>query len=394
VKKHIKKILSLVVSKKYCLPESWQFKNSGRVRLVDVRTLEELSQHADAWNKLFNECKKVSSVLSYSWQSSFFKYKVESPEKWLCLFAYENDRLIGVCPFVAGYSYRVLNISLQLFKLPYNMAHTSGVDCLALPGREDILGVFIDYLNQIPSGFPFLSFKFIPEHYTSMQYFSHYKSKMCVVRKPAGVENVIPIPESEEKYLATLSANFRKYLRKNLKKLEALNEVRFTFRDTSLPPEENALRFLEVEHSNWKGDKMSSLKADQNNAAMFIEAAKKFTDAGMMDFNFIEAEGKTIAGQYAVQANRCLYVHKIGYDQDYLSCSPGNLLFNKLIEHHIASGEIDEVNVMADCAWHENWELEKRPLHHLIVFPQIPVLSALIKKIIHSGKVHNFSTKR
>lgn len=394
MKKYIKKILAAAVSKKYDLPESWKFQPPAGIRLADVRNLEDLAAHADAWNELFSKCRKISPVLAYPWISAFFKYQVNQPERWLCLFAYENDKLIGVMPLVAGYSYHCLKVSLQLFKLPYNLAHTSGSDCLAQPGREDIFGVFLDYLTHIPSAYPFLSFKFIPEHYPSMQYFARAKHKMCLVQKPAGVENVIPVPENSEKYLAGLSSNFRKYLKKNTKKLEELQDIRFVFRDTGHSVEEDTARFLEVEHCNWKGDKLSSIKADQNNASLFSDAAAGFAKQGMMNYNFLEADGKTIAGQYCVLANRSLYVHKIGYDQDYLACSPGNLLFHRLVENCIAAKDADEINLMADCKWHESWELEKRPLHHLIVFPDIPVLSKLFKTIIQSGKIHEFSSKR
>ena len=194
-----------VVSKQYDLPEKWNFRPPAGIRLVDVRTFEELAEHADAWNDLFRQTDRLSPFLSYPWMAAFFRNLVSSPERWLCLFAYENDRLVGIFPLVAGYSYRFMGFALQLFKLPNHFAHTSSTDCITLPGKEDIYGVFLDYLNRIPRAFPCLSLKHIPEHYAAIKYFARKNHRMCAVKMPAGFETFIPLPENSEKYFLELS---------------------------------------------------------------------------------------------------------------------------------------------------------------------------------------------
>lgn len=394
IKKHLKKIVSLIISKKHDLPIPWKFSPPPGIRFVDVRNLDELANHAAAWNELFAKSVQISPQLSYQWLSPFFKHKVTSPEQWLCLFAYRNEQLVGVMPLVAGYSMGFAGAGMKLFKLPYHIISTSGVDCLVLPGEESIIGTFFDYLKKNPCGYPVLSFKFIPGHYPSAKYFTGGRSGLQVIQRPAGFENFIPLPENLESYIATFSSNFKKYLKKNSKKLAELPEVKFTFADTSHNTEENCVRFMDVEHSNWKGERQSSLKADPGDAGLFTDAAIGFAQLNMMNFNFIETEGKAIAGQYSIRAGKTLYIPKIGYNQEYIACSPGNLLFNHLIEHHIESKEVDRINLMADCAWHESWKPEKIQLYHLIVLPNIPILSTILALAIKSGRFHEFKSTR
>ena len=392
--KHIKNIMSLVVSKQNNLPRSWQYQPPPGTRLIDVRSLDDLAEHADAWNKLFQQTDRISPMLSYPWINAFFQNMVTPPEQWLCLFAYENDRLVGIFPLVASYSYRFISFSLQLFKLPYHFAHTSGTDCLALPGREDILGVFLDYLNRIPSVFPCFSFKHIPAHYASVKYFSQKDHKMCVVQQPAGFEDFIPVPGSPDAYFSGLSANFRKNLNKASRKLEQLKDVSFHFCENTRSIWENTDRFLETESRSWKGARETSIKNYPDSARMFEMAAEGLAGQDMMAFSFIETGDKTIAAQYAIRAKRILYTLKMGYDEDYAVYSPGNMLLFKVIEAACQSGHFDELNLISGTAELEKWNVQKRPLYHLIVFPAIPVLSSLLAQIIRAGKVHNFNIPR
>lgn len=82
-----------IVSKQYGLPDRWTFRPPAGVRLLDVRSLEELNQHAQAWNDLFQKADRLTPMLSFPWVRAFFKHQDAAPEKWLCLFAYENDQL-------------------------------------------------------------------------------------------------------------------------------------------------------------------------------------------------------------------------------------------------------------------------------------------------------------
>lgn len=394
MKKQIKKILSLVLSKQYSLPDNWKYQPPAGIRLVDVRSLEELDKHAAAWDELFRKDGRLSPLLSYSWLGAFFQHLVTPPERWLCLFAYENERLVGIFPLVASYSYRFMGYSLQLFKLPYHFAHTSGTDAMVLPGREDIFDVFFDYLNHIPSVFPLFSFKHVPEHYASIRYFSRPEHKMCMVQKTAGFEDLVAVPGSAAEYFSGLSANFRKNLNKASRKLEELKDVHFCFCENNRSVQENTACFLEVENRGWKGRRETSIKNYPDSARMFETAAEELSRQGMMAFSFLEAGGKTIAAQYAMRSSRTMYCLKMGYDEDYAAYSPGNMLLLKIIEAACMSGEFDELNLISGAAILDKWNVRKRPLYHLIVFPDIPVLSRLLKLIIQSGKIHNFNIPR
>lgn len=383
-----------VVSKQYGLPEHWNFRPPAGIRLVDVRTLDELAEHAEAWNDLFSKAARLSPLLSYPWMRAFFKHLVSPPEQWLCLFAYENDHLIGILPLVSGYAVQAFGFSLRLFKLPYHFAHTSGTDCIARPGQEEVFGLFMDYLSAIPKSIPCLSLKHIPEHYASIRYLNQHQHRLCFVQKPAGSEAFIPLPESGEAYLAGLTGKLRQNLRRADRELQKSPGVRFRFCEISRSAQENTDRFLDVESRNWKGEKKTAVKNFAGCAEMFTEAAEGLAAQNRMGFSFIESGGRSIAAHYAMISGRTLYILKMAYDEEFTEASPGNLLMLRVIQAAADSGRFDEINLVSDPPILAKWNVQHRPVWHLVVFPEIPILSALLRRVIASGKIHNFNIER
>ncbi len=383
-----------VVSKQYGLPRRGNFRPPAGIRLIDVRTLDELAEHAEAWNDLFEKATRLSPLLSYPWMCAFFKNLVHPPEQWFCLFAYENDRLIGILPLVSSYAVGALGFSLRLFKLPYHFAHTSGTDCIAPPGREEVFGIFMDYLCRIPRSIPCLSLKHVPEHYASVQYLTGQKHRLCFVQKPAGSEAFIPLPESGNVYLAGLAAKLRQNLRRAGRALEKLPDVQFRFCETSRSARENTARFLDVETRNWKGEKKTAVKNFAGCAEMFTEAAEGLAAQNRMGFSFLDSGDRTIAAHYAMISGRTLYILKMAYDKEFSEASPGNLLMLRVIQAAADSGRFDEINLVSAPPILAKWNVQHRPIWHLVVFPKIPIISTLLQRIIASGKIHNFNIER
>ncbi|MFA7232344.1 MAG: GNAT family N-acetyltransferase, partial [Victivallaceae bacterium] len=347
---------------------------------IDARTQEELAEHANAWNELLKETENAPPLVSYPWISAFFQHKVIPGERWLCIFIYENDKLSGVFPLIAGYSGRFLFCSILLLKLPYNVLHTRGIDFLVRQGREEIIDVLISYFRHKPGVYPLFSYKYIPENSVSLNYFERRENRFCTIKRPVGAVNVINMDDGFEKYYSGLSNSFRRNLRRCERKIETIPNSRFLIDDISRLPEDNLERFIEVEHRNWKGRNCSSLKNEASDVMLFRDAASKLTEAGLVRWDFLESENKTIAGQFSIRTKDKIHILKIGYDEDFAAFSPGNVLLSKTIEHCGC-----HVDFMSDSAWNDNWNPQPCPIFHLIALPRIPALSGICKILIKNG---------
>lgn len=349
-----------------------------------MRSAEGLTPHAAAWAELLLQSPAASPMLSYPQISAFLETQISESETWLCLFAYEGECLVGVFPLIAVRSIGVLGFSILCLKTPYNNLHTSGVDCLTLHGREEIVDVFVSYLSRIPMTWPLIRLRELPDYSPSILYVNRTGSALSAVQNQSAVENYIQVLGDFEKYHSELSSSFRRQLKRGSKKLQELEGVLFHCRERARPPTENMRRFEEVEDAGWKGAESTSIKSVAGSSRFYTIAAERFQDAGWMEWNFLETKEKSIGAHYAVRIKRTLFLLKIGYDEAYSAYSPGNLLLEKTIEHASKAGDVDEINCVADAAWHKNWGMQKRLLYDLVILPKIPIISRLLSRIFQS----------
>lgn len=364
------------------LPEPWRFNPPGDLRILDVRSVDELAVHEEAWNRLLLDSTVASPMTSYAQISAFMETQIKDSESWLCLFAYERDRLIGVLPLIAARSIGALGFRLLLMKTPFDLMHTGSVDCLTLPGREELIEIFTDYLSRMPRTWPLIRIREIPGLSPTMVLLAKPGRRLAAISFQSGAENYIEVPSDLTVFHERLSSKFKAQLRRGLKKLQAFPDLRFLCRDESRSVHENMRRFELVEDAGWKGRESTSVKAMPANARFFRLAAERYAAAGWMEWNFIEGDGTTIGAHYAVRVRRTIYMLKIGYDERYSANTPGNVLIEKVVEHAIATGDVDEINFVADCEWHRHWAMARRELHDVIILPRIPFVSSWLVRLL------------
>lgn len=366
------------------LPEPWHFNPPGDLRILDIRSVDGLGDHEQAWNRLLLESLCASPMMSYAQISAFMETQVKESESWLCLFAYERDRLIGVLPVIAARSFGAMGFRVLMLKTPFDLMHTGSVDCLTAPGREELMEVFVDYLSRMPRTWPVIRIREIPEGASTMVRLANPDSRLAAISFESGAENYIEVPSDLTVFHARLSSKFKAQLRRGLKKLQEFPDLRFLCREESRPVEENMRRFELVEDAGWKGRESTSVKAMPANARFFRLAAERYATAGWMEWNFMEGDGTTIGAHYAIRLRRTVYMLKIGYDERYSKNTPGNVLIEKVVEHASAAGDVDEINFVADCEWHRHWAMKRRQLHDVVVFPSRSVFTPLIRRLLKS----------
>jgi len=187
--------------------------------------------------------------------------------------------------------------------------------------------------------------------------------------RPGGAENIIPLAEGYEAHHAGLSGKFLRELRRRARRLDALGKVEFLLRESARPVSENLARFITVEDSGWKGEGDSSIARIRGEAEFYLEATQGLAGRGWLEWNFLELDGRTIAGQLALRSGRTLYILKVGYQREFSPFAPGNLLLEKVIEHSCAAGDVDAINFLALCDWHHDWGVRPTPLYQATVYP-------------------------
>jgi hypothetical protein len=82
-------------------PRSLDTQTRG-LRTVSVRDLDALRPHLDAWDRLAWDAPQRLATMLPAWADAGFRYGPGPKEQWLCSFAYDGDRLVGVLRVIIG----------------------------------------------------------------------------------------------------------------------------------------------------------------------------------------------------------------------------------------------------------------------------------------------------
>lgn len=343
---------------------------SEEIKIHEARDNNQLEQHGSSWDKLIGKCPQSTPTQSFGWLDAYFRYKLPANARWICLFAYnKNNDLLAVYPLIILKRTGFFRVYFQLFKIPFDPYHTVRTDGLFLPGYEYLLNAFIGYLNREFRAYSIIKIQRIPDFSPSMRYFNHPERKLRYFKKQITFEDFISINGSYETYRETLNSKFRRELKRQERRLHEKTEVHYHLDERQRSNEVNLQYFKEIENSGWKAREGQTIMLRPGDSELFSSATQRFHKNGWMEWNFVEADDKTISGMLGVKINEVVYYWRIGYDENYSFYSPGQLLVNKLIDGNFNKPEIQEVNFMNQRKWLRVWKVQTRELFDLIILP-------------------------
>ena len=192
--------------------------------------------------------------------------------------------------------------------------------------------------------------------------------------RPDGGCDIIDLDGTYRNYIAGLSKNFRRSLKRAEQSLEELTDVRVCFIGGGRELEEAFRNFTEVEASGWKGGggTGTAIALQPGLASFYREVAQLFAALGKVSVNTLAVDGKCVAAQFCLSMDDRVYILKIGYDEAYKRQAPGKHLMDLFIRRCMADGAVAGINLVTDAAWHADWNPRTVPKEDLILFNSTP----------------------
>lgn len=147
--------------------------------------------------------------------------------------------------------------------------------------------------------------------------------------RPLGACPVVPVVAEPEQ---RLGSRRRQDLRRARRRAEARGTVRAHVHEPG-PDDVDALLDVAfaVDARGWKARTGSSLAHDALRGRFYRAYGRAAAAAGMLRIAFLRIDGEPVAMQIAVERARALWLLKIGYDEEYAACSPGQLLMTETL---------------------------------------------------------------
>jgi CelD/BcsL family acetyltransferase involved in cellulose biosynthesis len=166
------------------------------------------------------------------------------------------------------------------------------------------------------------------------------------------------------------SAQRRWTLGKRRRRAESLGHVTF---DIVTPDSTNidalVTEAFTVEASGWKRRSGSAIAVSPWRRAFYGRFARYASEEGILRLCFLRIGGKAAAMEFAIEFDGRFFGHKIGYDERFAECSPGNLLRLEILRDAAERGLQSYEFQGFDAPWTYGWTKSVRPMVSVTAHP-------------------------
>lgn len=334
---------------------------SGLPGLAEVRT---------DWRRVTETLTRPRFVHLYPWFEAYARTLADDPAALRVFVAYAGAVPTAVFPMIAR-SRKLGGLSLRVLE-PANDLHLPLCDFVfeKTGANAGLTAALVDFLRGADTSWDALYLPTLLDDSAAWFSLSSLALPRSIVEPGSDCDYLASFPF--EQRLESLSKNFRGALRKARNKLTVEPDVEF--QSITEPPELDAAfqAFVEVEGSGWKAAQGSAINLIPRVHAFYRALVSGFAPLGGVEINLLRLGGRCIAAQFCLKVARCLYILKIGYDEQRAKLAPGNMLLENVLRRYGAGSDLDEVNLISNAEWHTDWKPLRHQRRTAIVFNRSP----------------------
>ncbi len=134
---------------------------------------------------------------------------------------------------------------------------------------------------------------------------------------------------------------------------------------------------LRLEGSAWKEEAGTAIGSRPELCRFYRLLAERMSERGWLRLYFLTVNGRRVAFGYFLWCQEKIYLLKQGYDPNFSSYSPFNLLCYLILPEAFAGG-VGEFDFLGESEkWKLDWTRDVRPHYWLYVFSDTPGLRLL-----------------
>ena len=167
-------------------------------------------------------------------------------------------------------------------------------------------------------------------------------------------------------WLAGTRPKFRSHLRRAKRQLEEQGALELKHYSAADP--EALEKFYLLEASGWKGAEGTAIQCDPGTRQFYDSVAQAAARDGYLSLDFLELNGKPIAGHFGFNLRGRYFLAKAGYDEAFRRHGPGQLLVNEILSQTPQRG-LREFDFVGPATWDESrWASARRTNYRVFIF--------------------------
>jgi len=336
---------------------------------------ELVEQIADEWRRLCDESGDEEVFYRPEWAQAYLQ-AFESKADVIIISVCSGAKLRGILPLVRR---RIIVGGLPIVKLtlPANV-HSLRASLTVCPGEEGatVLQALWQAAKSLPQ-WDTLDVANVVEgsgldRLVALAQADGYRT----ARKRTSQTLYLPITASsaaansdksaQPPWLAGTRPKFRSHLRRAKRQLEDQGTLELKHYSAADPA---ALeKFYALEASGWKGAEGTAIKCDQRTRQFYDAIAQAAARDGYLSLDFLELNGKPIAGHFGFNLRGRYFLAKAGYDEAFRRHGPGQLLVNEILSQTPQRG-LHEFDFVGPATWDESrWASARRTNYRVFIF--------------------------
>ncbi len=172
--------------------------------------------------------------------------------------------------------------------------------------------------------------------------------------------------KSASPWLAGTRPKFRSHLRRAKRQLEEQGTLELKHYGVTDP--EALEKFYALEASGWKGAEGTAIKCHPSTRQFYDAIAQAAARDGYLSLDFLELNGKPIAGHFGFNLRGRYFLAKAAYDEVFRRHGPGQLLVNEILSQTPQCG-LHEFDFVGPATWDESrWASARRTNYRVFIF--------------------------
>jgi CelD/BcsL family acetyltransferase involved in cellulose biosynthesis len=329
---------------------------AGALAFEIVRGCAGLDSILTEWRRLEASFPNASFCNRAGWFRAYLHGLAAAPDEILFVVGRRTGDLVLVLPLharirsVAGLKFRVLASVID--------PHLRLADALIDPRIDagELMESMVRWLRtQNEVAWDMLNLSMVPASSPAIQ--GLIRAEPDLTLNAYRFTTLIDCDGPYEDTTRAISGAFKRNLRRLGRRAQASDGLEFqSFRGYA--DLRGALaRFLEVEASGWKGERglHSAIKYNAATVDFYEQLVEEFGRDGRCVINLMRFGGNDAAGQFCLFVDGVLYILKIGYDEQFASISPGNLLLEHTLRACCADPDVRALSFVTDPTWSHHW---------------------------------------
>jgi CelD/BcsL family acetyltransferase involved in cellulose biosynthesis len=337
---------------------------------------ELVEQIAGEWRRLCDESGDEEVFYRPEWAQAYLK-AFEPKAEVVMISAWAGERLRGILPlvrrraFVSGFPIATLTIPANVHSLRASLTVCRGEEgAVVLKALWQAVKTLpqwdlIDVANVVEGNA-------LDRLVTLAQadgYRTARKRTSQTLYLPIDSSAGASIPEksgAQPPWLAGTRPKFRSHLRRAKRQLEEQGTLELKHYGAADP--EALEKFYVLEASGWKGTEGTAIKCHPSTRQFYDAVAQAAERDGYLSLDFLELNGKPIAGHFGFNLRGRYFLAKAGYDEAFRRHGPGQLLVNEILSQTRERG-LHEFDFVGPATWDESrWASARRTNYRVFIF--------------------------